>query len=219
MHINTTVVYYTSNQEDEKFEAKLRENLLKAIGGLPLISVSQKPINFGKNICVGNVGVSNQNAHRQLQIGAIAAATPFIHFAEADTLYPKEYFEYLPPVPDRIYRAPIYLLYLNRKTWRKDRFYLKNSSEASTVVGRKYIIDLINTELKDRGMWNPIKETRNTGPKMVTSLEMFSIFNLNIPIISFKTGRSMHQTHVCRARPAKILPYWGTPEEVINKFI
>lgn len=215
---NTTVIYYTSNQEDEKFEAKIRENLLQAIGDLPLISVSQKPIDFGKNICVGNVGVSNQNAHRQLQIGAMAATTPFIHFAEVDTLYPKEYFEYLPPVTDKIYRAPIYLLYLNRRSWRKDRFYFKQSSEASTVVGRKYIINWIDTYLKNYGMWNPIKEIGNSGPKMIISHEMYSIFNPEVPIISFKTGHSLHGSHNCNGC-AKILPYWGTPEEVINKIL
>lgn len=214
--MKTTVIYYTSNQEDEKFEAKIRENLLSVIGGLPLISVSQKPIDFGKNICVGNVGVSNQNAHRQLQIGAMAATTPFIHFAEADTLYPKEYFEYLPPVLDRIYRAPIYLLYLNRRSWRKDRFYFKQSSEASTVVGREHIINWIGTYLKNKGVWNPIRERGSALPRMVTSLDMFSVFNLNVPIIKFKTGNSMHGSHKCTGY-AKILPYWGTPEKITRR--
>ncbi len=216
--MNTTVIYYTSNQEEEKFEAKIRENLLKVIGNLPLISVSQKPIDFGKNICIGNVGVSNQNAHRQLQIGAMAATTPFIHFAEADTLYPKEYFIYIPPVIDRIYRAPIYLLYLNRRSWGKDRFYLKQSSEASTVVGRKYIIKHIESYLSDRGMWNPILERNSTYPRMVPDHDAYSIFNPEVPIISIKTGHSMHGSHHCSGR-AKILPFWGTPEEVINKLL
>lgn len=217
--MNTTVIYYTSNQEDEAFEAKIRENLLKAIGDLPLISVSQKPIDFGKNICVGNVGVSNQNAHRQLQIGAMATTTPFIHFAEADTLYPQEYFKFIPPAKDRIYRAPVYLLYLNnRRSWRKDRFYFKHSSEASTVVGRKYIINWIDTYLKNKGMWNPIKEHGKDVPKMVTSYEMFSIFNPEVPIINIKTNHNMHGSHACHGY-AKKLPYWGTSADVINKIL
>lgn len=215
---NTTVIYYTSNQEDEEFESKIRENLLKVIRNLPLISVSQKPIDFGRNICVGDVGVSNQNAHRQLQIGAMAATTPFIHFAEADTLYPKEYFEYLPPVIDRIYRAPIYLLYLNRKDWKKDRFYFKQSSEASTVVGREYIIKHIESYLSGRGMWNPYRERGGDLPRMVRSHSAFDLFELTVPIISIKTGHSMHGSHTCIGR-TKILPYWGIPAEVINNLI
>jgi len=58
----TTIIYYTANREDERFEQVIRENILRVSEGLPIISVSQKPIDFGQNICVGNVGVSNQNA-------------------------------------------------------------------------------------------------------------------------------------------------------------
>ena len=167
----TTVVYYTSNREDEKFEAKIKENLLKDIGNLPLISVSQKPMDFGKNICVGDVGVSNQNMHRQLQIGAMAATTPFIHFAQANTLYSKEYFKHIPPVTDRIYRAPVYLIYLNHRGRKKDRFYFKRSSEASTVVGREYIIKHIESYLSGRGMWNPVLEHGSSLPRMIDASE------------------------------------------------
>lgn len=211
----TTVIYYTSNREPKEFEQKIRDLLLEAIGGLPLISVSQKPIIFGKNICVGDVGVSNQNAHRQFQIGAMAATTPFIHVAEADTLYPKEYFQYLPPTIDRIYWMPIYLLYLNRRSWRRDRFYLKGASECSIVVGREYIINLIENNLNGRGMWCPERENGKTTSRIITSHKTCSLFNLKIPIISVKSGYSMHGSHECIGR-TKILPYWGTPDDVIK---
>lgn len=211
----TTVIYYTSNSEPEGFEQKTRDMLLEAIGGLPLISVSQKPINFGKNIWVGDVGVSNQNAHRQFQIGAMAASTPFVHVAEADTLYPKEYFQYLPPTIDRINWSPIYLLYLNRRSWRRDRFYLKGASECSIVVGREYIINLIENNLNGREMWCPVIETGKTTSRIVTNHEMCSLFNLEIPIIRIKTGYSMHASHQVSGYTRE-LPYWGTPDDVIK---
>ena len=57
--MNKTIIYYTSNREDERFESRVRANLLKVCGNLPIISVSQKPIyGFGFNIPVGDVGVS-----------------------------------------------------------------------------------------------------------------------------------------------------------------
>lgn len=206
----STVIYYTSNREPEGFEQKIKDKLLENIGALPLISVSQKPINFGKNICVGDVGASNQNSHRQLQIGAMAATTPFVHIAEADTLYPKEYFQYLPPTMDGIYRMPIYLLYLNRKTWRRDRFYRKDSSECSIVVGREYIINLIENNLNGCGMWSRTQEHQEH-----TFNKVYSLFNLKIPIISVKTGYGLHGTHANVGR-ARELPYWGTPDDVIK---
>ena len=64
-----TIIYYTSNTENENFENKIRENILKVKGDLPLISVSQKPIDFGHNICVGELGKSYENAFYQAKIG------------------------------------------------------------------------------------------------------------------------------------------------------
>ena len=60
-----TIIYYTANREKESFENKVRENILKVKGDLPVISVSQKPIDFGKNICVGDIGQNYLNAFRQ----------------------------------------------------------------------------------------------------------------------------------------------------------
>ena len=64
-----TIIYYTSNKEDEAFEGKTRKKLLEVCGDIPIISVSQKPIDFGKNICVGDVGACDANLYRQIQIG------------------------------------------------------------------------------------------------------------------------------------------------------
>jgi hypothetical protein len=54
-----TILYYTSNREDESFEKKIQENILKQTD-LPIISVSQKPINFGKNILNYKSGIATQ---------------------------------------------------------------------------------------------------------------------------------------------------------------
>ena len=64
--MDKTIIYYTSNQEGSLFEEKIRENILKHKGNLPIISVSQKPMGFGKNICVGDVGHSYLNEFRQI---------------------------------------------------------------------------------------------------------------------------------------------------------
>jgi hypothetical protein len=50
-----TILYYTSNHEDEIFESNIIKLLKKMCGDLPIISISQKPIELGENICVGNV--------------------------------------------------------------------------------------------------------------------------------------------------------------------
>src|SRR5687768_2212371 len=102
--IDATIIYYTSNREDSKFESKVQETLLKNCGGLPIISVSQKPIDLGTNICVGDMGVSGFNMFRQVQIACGAATTAFVISAEADCLYPPDYFEFSPPRLDACFR-------------------------------------------------------------------------------------------------------------------
>lgn len=70
---NLTVVYYTSNWLDTQnpyFLENTKKQLLTAIGDLPLISVSQKPIAFGTNICVGEIGRSHLNLYRQILAGS-----------------------------------------------------------------------------------------------------------------------------------------------------
>jgi hypothetical protein len=211
MEADTTVIYYTSNQEDEAFEQKIREKLLEVIGDLPLISVSQKPINLGKNICVGEVGVSNQNAHRQLQVGCEAATTKYIHIAEADCLYSKEYFEYRPPVDNRAFRTPIYVHYL-----KGDRFHKKRASECATVVGREYLIYRIKRSLRNRPMWEPTLVHGASVP-FTFRHEDWEQFDLSVPPISLKTGKGMHQTHGYVGTETE-LPYWGKASDITKLF-
>jgi hypothetical protein len=92
---NIAIIYYTSNREDPKFENRVKENIL-SVTDLPIVSVSQKPIDFGKNICVGDVGTSGFNCFRQIQIALQNTAADFVISAEADCLYPPDYFEFVP---------------------------------------------------------------------------------------------------------------------------
>ena len=94
-----TVIYYTSNYMTGKFIEKTKEQLLSVIGDLPLISVSHKPMNFGTNICVGDVGRSHLNIYRQILIGAKAAKTKYVSLAEDDILYSAEHFREKRPEP------------------------------------------------------------------------------------------------------------------------
>ena len=61
----TTVIYYTDNSIDEKLMKFCQKNILEAAQGKPIISVSQKPIDFGENICVGEIGRSHLNLYKQ----------------------------------------------------------------------------------------------------------------------------------------------------------
>lgn len=199
-----TVIYYTSNREDGVFEKNIRHRLLDAVGDIPIISVSQKPLDFGKNICVGDVGVSNQNAHRQFQIGAIEAKTRFVCAAESDFLYPKEYFSYIPERDDVAYRASN--LYI---AWPKYGAYKKHTSEGATVIGREFAIRSIEKELEGLGMWNNEVETKEKAPITFQRGEYLQ-FHTTVPVITFKTENNMHsKSPFDRKSRTGSLPYWG----------
>ncbi len=146
-----TILYYSSNREKPDFEERVKENLLKVCGGLPIISVSHKPIDLGKNICVGDVGTSGFNMFRQVQIACEAATTPFVISAEADCLYPPDYFQFRPPRLDAPYRdSNLYVM-----PDARDYFFLK--SEGAThaqIVGREFYLSTLKKLFEGAPKWS-----------------------------------------------------------------
>jgi len=208
----TTIVYYTANREEEWFELVIREQILRVAGDIPIISVSQKQIDFGYNICVGDVGIGNQNAHRQFQIGCEAATTEFVHSAESDTLYSPEYFQFIPEDEQSAYRTPVYLFRLG-----DNRFFRKKASESATVIGRKYAIRAIDKSLRNRGIW---RDTLETGREVPYTFRHgnWKPFSLDVPIINIKTENQMHTWHG-HDEVVDELPYWGKPQDVTGLFV
>ena len=98
--MNTTILYYSSGRENPDFEQRIIDSLLEVSGDLPIVSVTQQPLNLGKNICVGDVGASGFNLFRQILIGLKEVVTKYVISAEADSLYPKGYFDYIPERDD-----------------------------------------------------------------------------------------------------------------------
>lgn len=218
MREDLTVLYYTSNREEEEFERRIRENILQASGGLPIISISQKPIDFGENIVVGDVGTSGFNMFRQVLIGCEAAKTPFVISAEADCLYPPDYFQFVPEREDICYRnANTYILGL-----RRDYFYKKNEGGTwAQVIGRDFYIKRLRELFDGAPEWS---EEEKSFPKERGKGE--DIFNINQieryetanPCISIKSGKGMrHYSHSDRT-PVYDLPYWGNGKEFRNKY-
>lgn len=212
-----TVVYYTSNREDPVFEERIQQNLYDNIKGVPLISVSQKPIDFGKNICVGDVGTSNLNVFRQIQIGVRTAETKFICLAEADYLHPKEYFEYEPEVDDIFYCAmPIYVLFMHRG---KQKIFSakKRYCEGAIIVGKDFLLKCLDAMLEGQPMWMDSK-TEIPLPYLF-KLGKTKTFFTTIPLVTFKTDSQLHRrvSHRINSKTRE-LPHWGTVNELIRKY-
>jgi hypothetical protein len=206
-----TIIYYTSNKENEDFENRIQKILRKIGRGFPIISVSQKPIELGENICVGDVGANDNNLYRQILIGCEAAKTPFVISAEADNLYPPDYFNFNPEVVDAVYRYNnIWVL----KYWRT-YFVRKAWCEGAQIAGREYYIDLINKELEGRPTWSNERFPTNPFRKLNRN---WNTYGTDVPVVSIKTGNGLRANTVTNNSAfSKVLPYWGSTKVVKRK--
>lgn len=110
MQDDITVVYYTSNnleKENPYFVMHTKQNLVKAIGDLPLLVVSLEPMGKEdfpgykgeyKNLVAGRdftpykPGRHHFNIYYQIMIGAKNAKTKFVAMAEDDIFYSHDHF-------------------------------------------------------------------------------------------------------------------------------
>jgi hypothetical protein len=207
-----TIIYYTSNRENEDFERKIRLNILNN-SDLPIVSVSQKKIDFGRNICVGDVGTSGFNVLRQILIACENCDTEYVICTEADCLYPPDYFTFKPNGKDVYRNTNTYLMGHNR-----DCYWKKNEGGLwSQIVKREFYIKRLKEIFKDEPMWD---ETKKNFPKekKMKLFENYETYKTENSCISFKTGKSMrHYSHSERT-PIYELPYWGNSKLLRTKY-
>jgi len=211
MNKDLTIIYCSSNMEEPEFEQRIRDNILKVSGGLPIISVTQKPIDFGTNICVGDdVGVSGFNFFRQSLIACENAKTRFVVSAEADCVYPPDYFKYIPERDDVCYRNS------NLYVMGQHRTYFYKKEEGAThaqVINREYYINRLQHLFKGAPQWSI--EERNFPKERHRMSDVFPHtkivhYTTKNPVVQIKTSQSMrHHTHSDRT-PVYEIPYWGS---------
>lgn len=117
------IIFYTSNNVPPTVAQAVYDNLNSI--GLPIVSTSLKPIDFGHNIVVeGQKGY--HTLFRQILTALENSTADIIFFCEHDNLYPKCHFEFTPP-DDRFY--------YDRHWWKVRSDGLAVSWQASQVSG------------------------------------------------------------------------------------
>jgi hypothetical protein len=91
-----TIVCLTDNSIQEPLATKCRTLLRRVAEGIPIVSVSQRPIDLGRNVCVGEIGRSWLSLYRQILAGLDAVETGNVVIAEHDCLYTREHLTYEP---------------------------------------------------------------------------------------------------------------------------
>lgn len=204
---DTTIIYVTSNREKLEFEEKIQKALLQSAEGLPIISVSQKPIKFGQNICVGNIGAKPENVLKQLIVGATAAETKFVAVGESDFLYPREFFRFVPPSDDTFYYPDnVYIIWTHH-----NRFFKKNLREMLSVTNCDHFVCVLEKVLSGLGDDHIVSRV-----KQFTKQDWF---HTDIPLVTFKTRDGMHwRSPFNKNGSKKSLPQWGSAKELIKRF-
>ncbi|HCR52125.1 TPA: hypothetical protein DIV48_00570 [Candidatus Kaiserbacteria bacterium] len=209
---NLTVLYYSANAEEPAFEAKIRENLLKHKGNLPLVSVTQEPApGFGENICVGRHHPCYGNEFRQIQIGLDAVKTDYVITAEADVLYPPAYFAFRPDGADYYRYGNVWLAYIRPKTASEpDLAFFKRYSDGAQVIRkdfwRLYIGQVFGKEMR----WYT-EEDKPSNRAYHLGTDPKFVWTSDEPVITFKTlnNVSRYSSHSRRHPPRESLPFWG----------
>lgn len=107
MELLKGIIYYTDNLIEEPILSAVRQRISDS--GLPIVSTSLKPIDFGRNIVVeGERGYVTMV--RQIYTALENLETRYVFFCEHDVLYPQSHFDFTPS-KDGVF-------YYNDNVWR-----------------------------------------------------------------------------------------------------
>lgn len=208
-----TLLMYTNNVEGEPLESTVTNNILANCGSMPIISVSQTPMKFGENICVGKVGNSHHNIFRQVLIGLECIKTPFVLVAESDTLYPPEYFTFTDLTRHHCYAYDNLWVIFFRSPYR---YYYKGIGECARIIDRDDWLDYLSRVMKDKPMW--------AGPEAKHSLPAYCHLRVTgddhwtgRPAINFRTGKGISSGRSTTEIKEENLPYWGSARELWHR--
>lgn len=214
-----TIIFYTCNRIDEGFAQNIRNELFKF--DIPIISVSHKPIDFGKNICVEGLEPCIYNVYRQVLIGAKNATTEFVACAEDDCLYHGDHFAFRPSGNVFYYNA-------NRWRLRNSEFLFKHRTDVTApgmwncIAPTELMIETLGKRFEKYPLkgseiaWGePGRYERKLGLSYVEALP----FKTDIPNITFAHDRSLGGSRRIGPNDIRVkeLPFWGNAQELRDR--
>lgn len=206
-----TLLYYSACLVEKRFGENIRQHLVSLFPeGVKIISITQKPLDFGTNIYMEGLQPSIYNIYKQILEGALVANTEFIGCCEDDALYTRDHFEFRPPKDTFAYN-------LNRWIVNQDCFFHRNRANMSMCIApRELLIDTLKTRFRKY-------------PNLMTPEEMGACGGfgepgrkeeqMGLPKVKMMTFESKTPTLVFNHRPSvggvrKLLPRDITKEEL-----
>ena len=224
MQDDLTIIHYTANVISDHFAKNVQGQLLKAAAGRPLISVSKKPMDFGRNICVGNTPRNHVNTYRQATIGAKEAKTKYIAMTEDDILYCSEHFRHRPKPGVFAYNIGVWGIY----TWNDPPIFSWKGRRNlhSLICERDLFIEAMeerfamypsDEDVPPESWAEPGKYERSLGITIRQTEEFYSnpalVFFSHEQALAFGNLGTKKKLGELRAIE---IPYWGTAKEVMK---
>lgn len=215
-----TVVYYTANVIPDAFADAVRTQILKSADGLPVVSVSHKPLDFGDNIVV-SLPRHHLSIYRQALIGAKQATTKYIALAEDDVLYSPEHFKHRSSPGKFAYNLGHWGVY----TWEDPVFSWKGRRNMCHLICERelFIRAMEERFLRwpddskvDLSLWaEPGKYER----QLDVSVQESEIFWTNPPNIVFSHETALSFGNLGKRKRlgelrATEIPYWGKASDI-----
>lgn len=219
-----TLLYYTSNVLWEECAINVRKDLLDITGNkIPIVSVSQKPIDFGTNICVGAIGQSYYNCYKQILTGAKTIRTKYIACCEDDTLYSMEHFSHRPLKNRFSY---------NQNMWytEEDQYFNKfDAGMCTCIVETQLLIETLEPRFKiyptplpkDSRKQRYFQEPGKNDGKFGIYNAVIEYFKTKIPILTFNYFAGLGGKKISVATKPIVKTYlepWGDCKTLKVKF-
>lgn len=212
------IIYYTDNRLGEPIFSVVQRLILAS--GLPIVSVSLKPIDFGKNIVL-NLSPGFVTMTKQIATALDASQSDCVFFCEHDVLYPMSHFDFTPPKDD--------IFYYNANVWRwkyPDNLaitYDRLISLSSLCVNREFALNHYKVRLAkiEEMNWDSDKRREpawariwgyEPGTKKIKrggfSDDDFETWKSKEPIIDIRHGKTFSQSKVTQESFVHIPTNW-----------
>ena len=219
-----TIIMLTPNRLPKQWAKYHRQVLTDAIGDTPIITISKEPMNWGTNLQQSEYGYPN--IYKQMLRGSKLATTKYIAMVDDDTLYPKEHFQFRPPIDGFYYNYNRWAL----PSWETDKvkihyFHKPKPGNGCMIATRELVIEAMGARLAaDPDLHGYFTKELGNSKRMIKYDKIVSQpFYTTEPIVSIVHDLSADpaaQKHTKAIWPVRAydIPTWGKAKDILKKF-
>ena len=227
MQTKRGIIYYTDNVLKNGFSKAVRDNLKRTAGDIPIVWVSQKPIDEEPNIVLPGLNRSHKSICTQILAGIHRLQVDVIYMAEHDVLYHQSHFDFIPPKEDVFY-------YNTNRWWLRTRdglaSYKSIAGSLSQLVAYRGICNDFYTKtmiLYVQGIKRVTKKVKNEpGKHNVPELPDYKmeLFRSELPNVDIRHNRNFTVSDRFRNDDPDYefqdeIPGWGRTKGRYEEFI